>query len=133
MSNRSGSGAEDIAASLPSERYDLVIAVECLHDMPHPVPVLTAMRELCAPGGAVLSSTKRSPRSSRRAATRCNGRCRLQRADLPSLGDGGQPNQAIGTVLRPSALRKLARRAGFTGVEVLDVEHPMWRFYGLAT
>ena len=64
---------EDIAASLPSERYDLVIAVECLHDMPHPVPVLTAMRELCAPAAPCWSWTRRSPRSSRRAATTWNG------------------------------------------------------------
>ena len=125
---------EDIAASLPSERYDLVIAVECLHDMPHPVPVLTAMRELCAPGGAVLVVDEKV------AEEFTPGGDYVERLMygfsvlicLPSAM-AGNPTEAIGTVLRPPALRELARRAGFTGVEVLDVEHPMWRFYRLAT
>jgi 2-polyprenyl-3-methyl-5-hydroxy-6-metoxy-1,4-benzoquinol methylase len=34
--------------------YDLVTAFECLHDLPHPVPALTAMRRLDGRAGTVL-------------------------------------------------------------------------------
>jgi hypothetical protein len=36
-----------------------------------------------------------------------------------------------GTVIRPSVLRGYARDAGFAGVDVLPIEHPLWRFYRL--
>jgi hypothetical protein len=35
--------------------------------------------------------------------------------------------------MRPRALDDLARRAGFTNVEVLTIGHPFWRFYRLMT
>ena len=36
------------AAAAPAGTYDLVCAVECIHDMPDPVSVLSAMRRLAA-------------------------------------------------------------------------------------
>jgi len=38
---------------------------------------------------------------------------------------------AIGTVMNPSRLRKLAAEAGFSKFEVLPVENDFWRFYQL--
>ena len=38
-----------------------------------------------------------------------------------------------GTVMRPATLRGYARDAGFADVEVLPVEHDMFRFYRLTT
>ena len=38
---------------------------------------------------------------------------------------------AIGTVMNPSRLRKLAAKAGFSKFEVLPVEKKFWRFYQL--
>ena len=34
--------------------YDLVTAFECIHDMPQPVPVLRAMREMAGSDGTVI-------------------------------------------------------------------------------
>ncbi|MCA1825000.1 MAG: SAM-dependent methyltransferase, partial [Frankia sp.] len=39
--------------------------------------------------------------------------------------------EAPGTVMRPSTLQGLVRRAGWTGFDILDIEHPCWRFYRL--
>jgi len=36
-----------------------------------------------------------------------------------------------GSVLCPSVLRGYAREVGFSRVDVLPIEHPLWRFYRL--
>ena len=42
-------------------------------------------------------------------------------------------NQGLrtGTVMRPQILRRYASQAGFSGVEILPIEHDSWRFYRL--
>jgi hypothetical protein len=45
------------------------------------------------------------------------------RVDAPALGTG--------TVMRPETLRRYAGEAGFSGVEILPIEHDFWRFYRL--
>jgi hypothetical protein len=42
-----------------------------------------------------------------------------------------RPSAAIGTVIRESTVRELARAAGFTRVEVLNVDDGYFRFYEL--
>ena len=37
-----------------TETYDLVMALECIHDMPDPVPVLATMRRLAGADGTVI-------------------------------------------------------------------------------
>jgi hypothetical protein len=46
-------------------------------------------------------------------------------------GVGGPTAQPHGAVFRPAHVRGIARQAGFTGIEVLPIEHPSWRFYQL--
>lgn len=43
----------------------------------------------------------------------------------------GPGSAATGTVLRPAALRLMAEEAGFGSVDVLPVDHDLWRFYRL--
>jgi hypothetical protein len=52
---------------------------------------------------------------------------------LCCLADGmaHQPSAGTGTVMRPSTLRDYAVRAGFGGIEVLDVANDFFRFYRL--
>jgi len=45
---------QDIATEPPGQTYDLALAVECIHDMPRPVPVLAAMRRMVGEDGHVL-------------------------------------------------------------------------------
>ena len=56
-----------------SGRYDLAIAVECIHDMGRPVEALRAMRSMVGNGGAVLVVDERVGKSSRLQATRSSG------------------------------------------------------------
>ena len=44
----------DAATAAPAERYDVVTAFECIHDMPDPVSVLRRMHELVADEGVVF-------------------------------------------------------------------------------
>ena len=54
---------------------------------------------------------------------------------LPTaMADGtpAQPSAGTGTVMRPATLRRYAQEAGFRAVEILPIEHDMFRFYRLA-
>jgi hypothetical protein len=47
------------------------------------------------------------------------------------VGRVDQPSAATGTVLRPDTLRRYGTEAGFRSIEVLPIEHDMFRFYRL--
>jgi hypothetical protein len=47
------------------------------------------------------------------------------------VGMAEQPSAATGTVMRPDILRRYATEAGFASVQVLPIEHDMFRFYQL--
>jgi hypothetical protein len=40
-------------------------------------------------------------------------------------------SEAVGTAMRPSRFRSIARKAGWSDVEILRIDHPFWRFYRL--
>lgn len=113
-------------------QYDLALAIECIHDMPRPVEVLKAMRQLVGPGGTVLIVDERV------------------QDDFTPNGDPGermmyafsvlhclpvgmveQPTAATGTVMRREIFRRYAEAAGFSDVDELPVEHQTFRFYRL--
>jgi hypothetical protein len=50
---------------------------------------------------------------------------------LPHGHVGPDPEPA-GTLIRPAAMRDLARKASYPDAEILPVEHPAWRFCRLA-
>src|SRR4051794_41546695 len=54
VAERGTFSTEDIRGLEAAQAYDLVIAVECVHDLPDPVGGLAAMRRLVRPGGAGL-------------------------------------------------------------------------------
>lgn len=112
--------------------YDLVTAFECLHDMPHPVAALAAMRRLAGQDGTVLI-----------AEAKAADRFTAPGSDLDRLLHGlslliclpdsmSTPGSAAtGTMLRPGAMRGYAAQAGYTRVDILPIEHDLWRFYHL--
>ncbi len=121
--------AEDDALQGP---YDLVTAFECIHDLPYPVQVLERMRELAGPQGTVLIADERVEES---LADNCNFRgnlmfnfsvlhCLPQALAVPGAA-------GTGTALTVSTLRRFATAAGFRAVDVLPIEHDLWRFYRL--
>jgi 2-polyprenyl-3-methyl-5-hydroxy-6-metoxy-1,4-benzoquinol methylase len=115
-------------------QYQLVTAFECIHDMPQPVPVLDAMRRLRAEDGAVLVVDERAGEHFEAPA-----------GDMERLfygfsvlcclpvGMSETPSAQTGAVMRPGTLHGYARAAGFSGVDVLPIEHEVFRLYRLVT
>lgn len=112
--------------------YDLVTAFECLHDMPHPVPALAAMRRLAGPAGTVLVADMKAARQFDAPGDDIE-RLLYGFSLLICLPDSMSTpgSAATGTVLRPGTLRDYAIRAGYTRVDTLPVDHDLWRFYHL--
>lgn len=115
-------------------RYDAVLAFECVHDLPDPVGVLTAMRRLAGAAAPVVVMDERVAESFTAPGDEIE-RLMYGYSLLCCLADGlaRQPSVGTGTVMRPDVLREYARRAGFGGVEVLDLHHDFFRFYLLTT
>jgi SAM-dependent methyltransferase len=112
--------------------YDLVAAFECVHDLPDPVGVLAVMGRLAKAGGTVLVMDERV--AERFAAPGDDiERLMYGYSLLCCLPDGlaHQPSVGTGTVMRPDTLRDYAVRAGFGGIEVLDIADEFFRFYRL--
>jgi SAM-dependent methyltransferase len=112
--------------------YQLVTVFEALHDMSQPVEVLRALRGLVAEDGAVVVMDERvadeftAPGDEiERLMYTYSVLCCLPvgLADTPSAGTG--------TVMRADTLRRYATEAGFADVDVLPIEHEVFRFYRL--
>jgi SAM-dependent methyltransferase len=111
--------------------YDLVLAIEMLHDVPDPVGILRTMRNLAGESGAVLVVDERTEDRFTVPAPEMErffyGFSTLHCLAV-SMQDGGV---GTGTVMRADSVRAYAREAGFAGVEVLPVEHPQFVLYRL--
>lgn len=123
------------AAELHESRagaFDVVMAYECVHDMPDPVGVLAAMRAITRDDGYVLIMDERTAESFAAPADPVE-RLLYGYSIVCCLPDGLSTPGSVGTgtVMRPDALAGYATSAGFSRVEVLPVEHEMFRFYRL--
>ena len=115
-----------------SPRYDLVMFVECVHDLPRPVEALHHARAAVAPGGVVLVVDERAAETFTAPGDEVE---RFFAAVSPiwclPQGRVGPDPEPVGTLIRPDVMRELAARAGYTDVQVVPIEHPFWRFYRL--
>jgi len=111
---------------------DLVCAFECVHDMPDPVAVLRTMRRLAKPGGAVIVMDEKVGEEFGNVGD-FNERLFYGFSLAMCLPDGmsHQSSAGTGTVMRPSTFRKYGLDAGFSSVEILPLEHDLFRFYRL--
>lgn len=119
--------------TLARSDYDLVMALECIHDMPDPVTVLRVMRNHVAPGGTVLvmdehTADRFDPPGDDLERLLYGWSLLICLPD--SMSHAG--SVATGTVMRPATLREYALAAGFSDIEILPIEHDLWRFYRLA-
>lgn len=114
------------------EEYDVVTLFECVHDMPRPVEVLSAVRRLVKPDGHVVVMDEA-------VADRFgDSQDEVERlmygfSILVCLPDGMSHADSVGTgtVMRPDKLDQYAQDAGFSGISVLPIENDLWRFYSL--
>jgi 2-polyprenyl-3-methyl-5-hydroxy-6-metoxy-1,4-benzoquinol methylase len=122
-------GAELSGSGHPG--YDAVFAFEMLHDLARPVDALRAARRL-AGGGPVIIMDERVGEAFTAPADPIE-RFLYAASVLHCLPVGRceATSAATGTVLRPATLRGYATEAGFASVEVLPIEHDMFRFYRL--
>jgi 2-polyprenyl-3-methyl-5-hydroxy-6-metoxy-1,4-benzoquinol methylase len=113
-------------------RYDLVVAFECVHDMSDPVSVLKTMRGLAGEKGSVIIMDERSLEFFQPCADGLEqylyGFSILH--CLP-VGMLEQASVGTGTVMRPETLEGYAAQAGFSKLEILPIEHHVFRFYRL--
>ena len=115
-----------------SGRYDLAIAIECIHDMSRPVEALRAMRSMVGNDGVVLVVDERVGEDFKAPSDETE-RLMYGFSVLHCLPVGmtEQPSAGTGTVMRPATLRHYATEAGFSGVEILPIDNELWRFYRL--
>jgi len=132
LSDRVRFEVQDVTATTPAGRYDLVLAVEVVHDLPDPVDVLGAMDRMSRPDGAVLIIDENAAEAYEAPADPVQ-RFLYAVSVLHCLPAGRTHEHAAatGTVMRPDTMRAYASRAGFTTVDVLPIEHPFFRFYRL--
>lgn len=113
-------------------RYDLVVALECVHDMSNPVGVLRTMGKLAGQHGGVMVMDERTHETFQPCSDTWEqilyGFSILH--CLP-VGMLEQPSAGTGTVMRPSTLQQYAHEAGFSKVEILPIDHFFFRFYRL--
>ena len=110
--------------------YDLAVVVEAIHDLSRPVEVLDSIRRMLKPGGLLVVADERTEDTFVAPAGDMErlfyGFSVL--CCLPSAMDE-QPSAATGTVMRRSTFERYALESGFSGVEVLEIEHDLLRFY----
>ncbi|MCC6381480.1 MAG: methyltransferase domain-containing protein [Dehalococcoidia bacterium] len=121
-------------AGMSGGPYDLVTIFEALHDLARPVEVLTRVRHLLAPGGAVLVVDERVDDEFCAPAVNPMEPFLYAASLLVCLPTAmAEPGAAgTGTVMRLPVLERYAKQAGFAGVREAGIEHPMFRFYLLA-
>lgn len=124
--------ARDAGDSSLKGQYDLVTAFECIHDMSDPVSVLRNMRNLVSNSGTVIIADERVGDTFTATGNDVEwimyGWSVLH--CLP-VGMAEHPSVGTGTVMRMDTLRKYAREAGFSTVEVLPIENYFFRVYRL--
>jgi len=112
--------------------YQLVTVFEALHDMSQPVEALRALRGLVADDGAVIVMDERVADTFTAPGDEVE-RLMYTYSVLCCLpvGLADTPSAGTGTVMRAATMRRYASEAGFADVEVLPIEHEVFRFYRL--
>jgi 2-polyprenyl-3-methyl-5-hydroxy-6-metoxy-1,4-benzoquinol methylase len=132
LADRVTMAVRDAADPALAGQYDLVTIFEALHDMARPVAVLGACRQLLAPGGSVLVVDERVADAFTVPGDQVE-RLMYGFSILCCLATGmaDQPSAATGTVMRADTLRRYAEDAGFSDIEVLEIQNDFFRFYRL--
>ena len=124
---------ERIAAEdLPfADRFDLVMAFNCIHDMAQPRSALAAIRRIVKPTGAFLWSEAQAGDRLEENLTP-QGRTMYAASTMHcmtvSLAQGGE---GLGVVIGEAKARRLAHEAGFTRFERLAVKNPVHQIFVL--
>lgn len=127
----------DVTRELPADvqvgNYDVVLAFEMIHDLARPQAALTTMRRLGKPDAIHLVVDERVAETFEAPTANPVERLFYAASVLHCLpvGLSESPSAGTGTVMRPSTFRGYASEAGFSSVDILPIEHDLFRFYQL--
>ncbi|HKV54663.1 MAG TPA: methyltransferase domain-containing protein, partial [Candidatus Binataceae bacterium] len=114
-----------------TDRFDLVMAFNCIHDMAHPRAVLAAVRRLLKPNGAFLWSEGRASDRFEENLT-LQGRTMYAASTMHcmtvSLAHGGE---GLGSVISESLANSMAQEAGYSQFQRLQVRNPVHQIFCL--
>ncbi|KRF36806.1 class I SAM-dependent methyltransferase [Nocardioides sp. Soil805] len=119
------------AGALEGDGYEAAFAFECVHDMPRPVEVLSAVHRALAPGAPLVVMDEAVADAFAPDGDELE-RMMYGFSLFVCLPDGlsSPPSVGTGTVMRPSTLAQYGRDAGFSSCETLPIEDfGFWRFY----
>lgn len=129
----------DVTQDLPVRSriggYDVVLAFEMIHDLAQPEAALSTMRRLGKPDAVHLVVDEKAAETFEAPTANPVERFLYAASVLHCLpvGMNESPSAATGTVMRPATFLGYAEAAGFSSVEVLPIEHDLFRFYQLVT
>jgi 2-polyprenyl-3-methyl-5-hydroxy-6-metoxy-1,4-benzoquinol methylase len=111
------------------DRFDLVMAFNCIHDMAHPRAALAAIRRIVKPDGAFLWS-EADVRASLEDNLGPVGRTLYGASTMHcmtvSLAQGGE---GLGAAISEELARNLALEAGFSSLERLPIKNPFHQIF----
>lgn len=111
------------------DRFDLVMAFNCIHDMANPRGALAGIRRALRPDGMLMWSEAEA--SDRLEENLTPAGCAMYAASTMhcmtvSLAQGGE---GLGAVIGKSLARELANEAGFSSFELLPVKNPFHQVF----
>jgi SAM-dependent methyltransferase len=118
--------AEDLPAV---DRFDLVMAFNCVHDMARPRAALAAARRVLKPGGALLwSEADASDKLEDNLSPfgRALYGASTMHCMTVSLANGGE---GLGVVIGENRARSMAAEAGFSSFEKLSIKNPYHQIF----
>jgi SAM-dependent methyltransferase len=121
----------DASSPYGESRYDLIFFFECVHDMAHPVEAIAQAKAALAEGGTVIVMDERVGETLNAGDPTETFFASASVLWCLPQGRVEPDSEAVGTVMRPSRFRSIARQAGWSDVEILRIDHPFWRFYRL--
>ena len=115
------------------EAYGLILAIDCIHDMPDPVAALRGIRTLLDPAEGLLfwsePTGSHNPLENRNSVGKMRATLSPFHCLTVSLAEGGA---GLGTIIGEKGARDLADEAGFEHFEKLPIENAMQQFYLLS-
>ena len=111
------------------DRFDLVLAIDCIHDMPDPAGELQNIRKLLNENGILFWSEptgSHEPMANRDPVGKMRANLSPYHCLTVSLATGGA---GLGTIIGETGARTLASEAGFKHFEKLDIASAMQQFF----
>lgn len=109
--------------------FDLVVAIDCIHDMADPGGALGQIRSLLSESGVLFWSEptgSEDPMENRAPVEKMRAGLSPYHCLTVSMAEGGQ---ALGTIIGEAGARRLAREAGFDDLEKLAIDNRMQQFF----